>query len=110
MHRRAVAVRRHAVNARYGEQGSFDPDEHVPPHSCTAVEMRSSIRRCERTIASAGFVHANGVGCFFHARMYAAMCARSAVFEGKSVRLSDCFPRMPKKPSTWLSHDALVGV
>jgi hypothetical protein len=38
------------------------------------------------------------------------MCSRSAFFERKSVSLSDCFPRMPKKLSTWLSQDALVGV
>jgi hypothetical protein len=38
-------------------------------------------------IASAGLVQANGVGCFFQARMYALRWSRSAVFEGKSVML-----------------------
>ncbi len=38
-------------------------------HYCTAVVMRSSMRRCERMIARAGLVHSNGVGFRFHARM-----------------------------------------
>ena len=42
----------------------------APPGWCTAVEMRSSIRRCDRTTAPTGFVQANGVGLFFfQARM-----------------------------------------
>ena len=36
--------------------------------------------------------------------------SRSARFEWKSVRPSDCLPKMPKKPSTWFSQEALVGV
>jgi hypothetical protein len=50
-----------------------------------AVEMRSSIRRCERMLAAAGFVQTNGVGCFFPARMYACRCSRSAFLDGKAV-------------------------
>jgi hypothetical protein len=34
----------------------------------------------------------------------------SARLEGKSVIDRDCFVRMPKNPSIWFSHDALVGV
>ena len=41
----------------------------VQAYQCTAVEMRFSIRRCDLMIASAGFVHANGVGDLFQARM-----------------------------------------
>ena len=29
---------------------------------------------------------------------------------GKVGDESDCFARMPKKPSNWFSHDALVGL
>jgi hypothetical protein len=38
------------------------------------------------------------------------MWSARAFLDLKSVRKSDCLPRIPKKPSTWLSHDALVGV
>lgn len=72
--------------------------------------MRSSMRRCERMIARAGLVHSNGVGFSFHDRMYDAMWSRKARLDWKLVKLKDCLPRMPKKPSTWFSHDALVGV
>jgi hypothetical protein len=55
-------------------------------------------------------VHAKGVGDRFHERMYAARYSRSAVLLERSVRLSDCFPRIPKNSSTWFSQEALVGV
>jgi hypothetical protein len=42
--------------------------------------------------------------------MNAAMCSRRERAEGKFVVLSDCFPKIPKKPSTRFSQDALVGV
>src|SRR5260370_7362 len=46
---------------------------------CTAVEMRFSIRRWELMIASAGFVHANGVGDLFqHACRHRGGRRRSA--------------------------------
>jgi hypothetical protein len=38
------------------------------------------------------------------------MWSRSCFLLRNSVARSDCFARMPKKRSTWLSHDALVGV
>ena len=31
-------------------------------------------------------------------------------FGGEVSGTQDCFPRIPKKPSTWLSQEALVGV
>jgi hypothetical protein len=34
----------------------------------------------------------------------------NARLEAKSVIESDCLARMPKKPSIWFSHEALVGV
>ena len=34
----------------------------------------------------------------------------SARVDGKLVIDSDCLVRIPKKPSIWFSHDALVGV
>ncbi len=61
-------------------------------------------------MASAGFVQMNGVGCSFQLAMYFSRCSRSAFLLGKFVSDSDCFERMPKNPSTWLSHEALVGV
>lgn len=68
------------------------------------------MRLFDLMMAAAGFVHSNGVGIMFHDRMYAAMCSRSAFFEGNPVVESDCFPRIPKDPSTWFSQDAVVGV
>jgi len=61
-------------------------------------------------IEAAGFVQMKGVGSSFQCAMYASMCSCSATLLGKCATPSDCCPRMPKKPSTWLSHDALVGV
>ena len=61
-------------------------------------------------MALAGLVQAKGVGFLFQDRRYAMTCSRSAFFVGKSVSLRDCLPKIPKKPSTWLSHEALVGV
>ena len=46
----------------------------------------------------------------FQCAMHASMCSRSATLLGKCATPSNCSPRMPKKPSTWFSHDALVGV
>src|SRR5260370_34279726 len=71
--------------------------------------MRFSIRRCDLKIAFAGFVHANGVGDLFQARMQASRWSRSARFEWKSVRPSDCLPKMPRKPSTWFSRYSLAS-
>jgi len=61
-------------------------------------------------IAVAGFVHAKGVGFEFQDLMKACRWSRNARLESQLVTPSDCLPRMPKKPSTWLSHEALVGV
>jgi hypothetical protein len=49
-------------------------------------------------IAAAGLVHAKGVGHRFQAHVRMEMSAQSALGAGS------------KKPSTWLSQEALVGV
>jgi hypothetical protein len=61
-------------------------------------------------MARAGFVHSKGVGCVFHARRQACRWSMRARLEGKSVIDSDGLVRMPKHPSMWFSHEALVGV
>ena len=61
-------------------------------------------------IEAAGFVQMKGVWSSFQCAMYASMCSQSAALLGKCATPSDCFPRMPKKPSTWFSHDAHVAL
>jgi len=55
-------------------------------------------------------VHTKGVGASFQRARKASMCRRSAAVEAKLARFKDRLVRMLKKPSTWFSHDALVGV
>jgi hypothetical protein len=61
-------------------------------------------------IEAAGFVQMKGVGSSFPCAMCGSICSRSAALLEKCATPSDGFARMPKKPSTWFSHDALVGV
>ena len=71
----------------------------APKHPAMAAEDRRG-----------RLVRAKGVGDRFHERMYAPRCSRNACLLESSVRLRDCLPRIPKKPSTWFSQEAQVGV
>lgn len=64
---------------------------------------------CVSDVVSA-FRPRQGPRGFLHARIRVAMYSRGAFSEGKSVLLSGCFPKVLKRPSTCLNHDALVGV
>lgn len=50
-------------------------------------------------MALAGFVHSKGVGLRFQSRMKASRCSRRAFFDGKSVMLNDCLPKVTDQRS-----------